>query len=629
MKDWIKYLIDFSKKFKAYWLLLLGVTIFQSFITVAVPFLTKIEMDQLVNKHDYIYFFKWNPFNLFLLIVCVLVFASLMNRTTYLLFNWIKDHYWKKFEAAFKSELFERMNNIKPGFFLSKRNTYFFRELRSTGEIIENFVNFICELARIIFESVWIFIVFSFFDYRIWITLVFIAIFTFYYESKRQALNEKFWVRSRYEMEKYVYRAERELVDNRLYLQITWWVPFVESYLKDVFDKMIAANKWRLKNDFLFWVINLFSSEFLTTIIKIIVWYSIFYNGASIGLMSMTILYVGNINWIIFTFMQIYLRTYINLKSDFQKFLTIFELSKEKKENNIIPKDIKKIEIANLDFRYPNVSREELKLYEIINERLIKLGEKRTDWGKRELHFIAEAIEDAKKENPQILNKANARFEKWKIYWIVWKNGAWKTTLINLLMWFFEEFEWKITYDSTELKDIKNIFFETNISYVSQNPYIMEMFTLRENLLVWVNREVKEEELSVLLKRFWLEDRIRSFRKWLDSEIGFDMELSGWQRQLIALIRAILQDRQIIVFDEWTNQLDAENEMLIMKELLKNKKDKIVIFITHRMTTIKKSDYIYCIESWRIADEWTHKDLLSRDSIYKTFWNTQVESGFE
>jgi ABC-type multidrug transport system fused ATPase/permease subunit len=264
----------------------------------------------------------------------------------------------------------------------------------------------------------------------------------------------------------------------------------------------------------------------------------------------------------------------------------------------------------------------------VMNEKLKKMWDKNSEWIQRDLHFINDAIEESKKENPEILKWINARFEKGKIYWIVWRNWAGKTTLINLLMWYFDEYQWDIMYGNSDIKKIENSFFEWCISYVSQSPYLMENFTVKENLILWVEREITDTELFSYLKKFWLEKTVKSLRKWLDAEIWFDTEFSWWQRQLLALIRAILQDKKIIIFDEWTNQLDAENELLVMNELLKNKKDKLIIFITHRMTTIKKADMIYCIEDWMISDSWNHDALLSKDSLYKGFWENQVERGF-
>ena len=86
-------------------------------------------------------------------------------------------------------------------------------------------------------------------------------------------------------------------------------------------------------------------------------------------------------------------------------------------------------------------------------------------------------------------------------------------------------------------------------------------------------------------------------RLGLDSNLGWDDDLSGGQKQLIAIIRIILQDRPILILDEGTNQLDAENEMRVMNRLLRDKADKIVIFITHRMSTIRSADGIFCMEA--------------------------------
>ena len=76
--------------------------------------------------------------------------------------------------------------------------------------------------------------------------------------------------------------------------------------------------------------------------------------------------------------------------------------------------------------------------------------------------------------------------------------------------------------------------------------------------------------------------------------------------------------------DVWS-QLDAENEVLVMNELLKQKDKKIIIFITHRMSTISKADIIYCLENGEIKHFWTHKELLwKNDNIYATFYKTQI-----
>ena len=121
-----------------------------------------------------------------------------------------------------------------------------------------------------------------------------------------------------------------------------------------------------------------------------------------------------------------------------------------------------------------------------------------------------------------------------------------------------------------------------------------------------------------------MKNKIKNNPKWLDAEIWNDIDFSGWEQQIICFIRLLLQDKKIIIMDEWTNQLDAENEILVMNELLKHKHDKIIIFVTHRMSTISKADEIYCLEDWIISDFWNHKELLQRENAYSRFYKAQV-----
>jgi ABC-type multidrug transport system fused ATPase/permease subunit len=167
-------------------------------------------------------------------------------------------------------------------------------------------------------------------------------------------------------------------------------------------------------------------------------------------------------------------------------------------------------------------------------------------------------------------------------------------------------------------------------SIVSQDPFILDgIFTIRENLLLGVARATSDEVLWKLLEDFGLAKKIRSFRLGLDTPLGWDIDLSGGQRQLIVIIRVILQDRQILIFDEGTSQLDAENEMLVMKRLLERKSNKIIIFITHRLSTVRKADTILCLEKGKISDMGNHGELLARDSLYKKFYEMQMSEKFE
>lgn len=95
------------------------------------------------------------------------------------------------------------------------------------------------------------------------------------------------------------------------------------------------------------------------------------------------------------------------------------------------------------------------------------------------------------------------------------------------------------------------------------------------------------------------------------------IKLSWWEKQRIAIARALLTNSKILVFDEATSALDVESEKLIQKSMKEIMKNKTVIVIAHRLSTIEKMDRIIVLKDWKIQEEWNHIELIKKDSIYK------------
>ncbi len=277
---------------------------------------------------------------------------------------------------------------------------------------------------------------------------------------------------------------------------------------------------------------------------------------------------------------------------------------------NCISHPVESISIRNCVFQYPK-SAEAEKSFIDISIRRIESYKNMNTWDLDEIHMLKELKAEIELPSPVILHDINLSFKKGNIYGIVGKNGAGKTTLINLILGFFSNYEGTISYNKIEGKTIRRDALYSLASYVSQDPFIMNgRFTIRENLTLGVERAVSDDELWKLLDNFGLKTKIQKLRLGLDNNIGWDDDLSGGQRQLIAIIRTLLQDRPILILDEGTNQLDAENELRIMRELLGEKSEKIIIFITHRMSTIRHVDTIYCIEDGKITSTGNHESLI-------------------
>jgi ABC-type multidrug transport system fused ATPase/permease subunit len=134
-----------------------------------------------------------------------------------------------------------------------------------------------------------------------------------------------------------------------------------------------------------------------------------------------------------------------------------------------------------------------------------------------------------------------------------------------------------------------------------------------------------QERIKSVLKDLELDGFIDTLPKNLDTIIDEDTSLSGGQKQLLAVARTLLQQRPFLIFDEGSSQLDAEKEFLVMKQLLKVKREAGVLFITHRMSVARKADYIYVIDEGRIVQEGTHSELVDeKNGLYSKFWSLQM-----
>jgi ATP-binding cassette subfamily B protein len=149
--------------------------------------------------------------------------------------------------------------------------------------------------------------------------------------------------------------------------------------------------------------------------------------------------------------------------------------------------------------------------------------------------------------------------------------------------------------------------------------------TVRENVLFGVDAATGDPDIWKYLETFGIAGKIRAHKLGLDAILGDDIEFSGGEKQILAFIRILLQDRPVVILDEGTNQLDAENELLVMSELLKRKDEKIIIFITHRMSTVSRADSIHCIENGTVSASGTHSALLKDGkNPYARFYRAQI-----
>lgn len=226
-----------------------------------------------------------------------------------------------------------------------------------------------------------------------------------------------------------------------------------------------------------------------------------------------------------------------------------------------------------------------------------------------------------KKDDTDILSNINFRLRKGDRICFVGHSGSGKTSLISLVTGFSKQTSGKIILNDKEI-DLKNSNWINNVSYISQFPYIFPD-TIKNNILYYTDRKVSAKELEEVCDMVGLLPLISTLERGFDTNIGEGgIELSGGESQRIAIARALISKRDVVILDEPTSHLDIETEYEIKKKLLHLFKGKTVIIATHRLHWLNDMDYILHLENGKIKDldslknyKYTSKYLDLKESL--------------
>src|SRR3989344_2535200 len=374
----------------------------------------------------------------------------------------------------------------------------------------------------------------------------------------------------------------------------------VISNIRLVRGLMAQAAEWRLvaktlhrvnqiydRQSLIYHVINFFrefSLELTLILISLIVFYQTFTGQLSLGEMVLILQLVNQIRWPLFG-MSFILERIQQAEAGSKEYFAVMDLKSEEKLN-LLPLPAKKI-ILNPSLRFDGVSFQ----YEVNSQTV--------------LHNLGFNI---------LAGQTVA---------LVGHSGAGKSTIINLILKFYQPTKGEIYLNNRPYSKLTHQFIRSHIALVFQDNELFST-TIRENVSYGVNR-VSDQVIIKALKQANAYDFVMDLPGKLDAQIGeLGVKLSGGQKQRIQIARAIIHNSPILILDEATSSLDSKSESAIQAALENLMKDKLTIIIAHRFSTIQAADKILVIDQGKLVGYGTPAEMARKRGVYSELLRYQI-----
>ena len=207
---------------------------------------------------------------------------------------------------------------------------------------------------------------------------------------------------------------------------------------------------------------------------------------------------------------------------------------------------------------------------------------------------------------------------------IVGPTGAGKTTMVNLLMKFYDITEGDILIDGVSTKEITRENVHDLFTMVLQDTWIFNG-TIKENI-IFNNKNIKQEEIEKVCKKVGIHHLIKTMSKGYDTVINDDDSVSAGEKQLITIARGMIDNAPFLILDEATSNVDTRTEELVQEAMDKLTQNKTSFIIAHRLSTIKNADLILVMKDGNIIEQGTHNELLKQKGFYYELYNAQFEN---
>lgn len=228
------------------------------------------------------------------------------------------------------------------------------------------------------------------------------------------------------------------------------------------------------------------------------------------------------------------------------------------------------------------------------------------------------------KNNEKVLDDINLVIKSGTKVAFVGRSGTGKTTLVKLLLRFYDPTKGRILIDGVDIKKMTKNNLRSIIAVVPQEPVLFNN-SIKFNL-AYGKEEATMEEILTVAEQANIIDFIDNLPKGWDTMVGErGIKLSGGQKQRLAIARALLTNPKVLVFDEATSNLDSESERMIQTALEEVSKSRTVIIVAHRFSTVRDADNIVVLAGGTIVESGKHLELLAKKGVYEKLWSIQTK----
>lgn len=578
----IKYLLSYLAPYQKQLSLMFLLLLLGSSLTLTFPFLTEALIDKGVNAKD---------LNFIFIILLAQLGVFLGSITIEIIRNWLMLYVGTHLSIKIISNFLKKMLQLPVKFFDTKTMGDFNQRIQD-NERIENFLT---SQSLTTFFSIITFSVFFgvLWYYDIKILLVYLALtilsvgWSLLWLKKRKIL-DYYNFQQRSENQESIY----EMLNGVAEMKLNQFEDFKRKEWENIQKKLFKLNIRILKLN----QVQLSGFEFLNQLKNILV---TFLAANYVVKGDMTIGILLSISYIIG-----------QMNSPVNQLVNFFS----------------SLQDAKLSLERLNEVQNKLNEEQIIPEDLNILKNINFETSKKCIHLKKVSFQYEGPRSPFVLRDINLVIPEGKITAIVGASGSGKTSLLKLLLRFYESVSGNIEYNETNILEISPKNIRENCGIVMQDGYIFSD-TIERNIATG-DENIDYDKLQKAIKIANIDDFIDSLPLGLKTKIGVAGNgISGGQRQRILIARAVYKNPHYIFFDEATSALDAENEKVIHDNLQCFFRGKTVIIIAHRLSTVKNANQIVVLEKGEISELGTHQELVEKRGSYYNLVRNQLELG--